>query len=152
MAFPCSAGATHSPGLGGPDDFIVGGAKEGIRGLSEAQLTVAAHSGAAGEDPRGRVRLTVSGLIGEITAAGAVQCLMTSRRTGNGFAELEEPLSDGSRFLLFDATHPNDFFWGFSSTRPERTFGRCMTFGRGLGGEASGNFVVHDAPPLGPQF
>jgi hypothetical protein len=106
------------------------------------------------------VRLEVTGLIGPINAAGSVQCLSTSRSTGNGFAELDEPLPDGSRFLLFDVLDPVDpadpkrpdmFFWNFSATRPERQFGLCLTTGRGIAGRTTGNLVVHDAPPLGPQ-
>ena len=102
LAFAASAGATHSAGQGGPDDFIVGNVKTVHAVLGEAQLTVAAHSGSAGESPRGRVRVRLSGLIGSIDATGTVQCLSTNRRVGNGFAELDEPLPDGSRYLLFD--------------------------------------------------
>src|SRR5437660_4863073 len=94
--FPFPASADHSPGQGGPNDFIAGSGIVQNAALGTAQLQVAAHSGPSGEDPVGRVHLVLDGLIGPVDARGSVRCLFVTHATGNGFAELDEPLADGS--------------------------------------------------------
>jgi hypothetical protein len=102
------------------------------------------------------VHLVVDGLIGPVDVQGSVRCLFVTHGTGNGFAELDEPFTDGSRFPQFDVTDlgppqqgesPDFFFWHFTSNPVGGGFGSCVREGRGLVGRTTGNFVVHGADP-----
>ena len=124
---------------------------------------ISAHSGPAGEDPKGQVHITSTVAFAEIDAKANVICLdvVTAPppfigRTAFVWARFEEPHL-GNQFvnlIIRDRGNPGDFgeVMGNSPDDVLRLYTNlapppnCAFFGSGFVAEKSGNMIVRDAP------
>lgn len=144
--------ASADLGLTSPNDSAVGSNKVTQPSGDYQHVTLSAHSGPAGEDPKGHVQAKFqSGFFpgGEGHVIGDVMCLSVSGNQARIAALLKEPHEGNTHITLivFDNGNPSsdpppDFvFIGFTSSPPAD----CANFGTTLLGESSGNVQVHDA-------
>jgi hypothetical protein len=116
-------------------------------------VRVSAHSGPAGADPHGSVRVTFDFGFDAADVKGDVTCLDVEGNTARLAARLREPRSTGETHVtlfIVDFGNPGPTgspdlaFIGFTSTPPPIV---CHAEGTQLGGEATGNLVVKDDTP-----
>jgi hypothetical protein len=159
-----SAASHQEGGGGGPNDFAVGSVTTtSLVSVPTQKVRFSAHSGPAGEDPRGHVVVEFSQ---SIEAKGHVTCLDVRSfplpgRPDFGSArieaELDEPVQIGTlvfsyvTILASDTglqggdTPTDQVFVGF--TRTPATPPLCATFGSRFIGEDHGNVIIHNATP-----
>lgn len=137
-------------------DFAVGSQKV-TQPIGDFQhVRVSAHSGSAGEDPKGSVRVTFQSAFfpgGAGDLKGDVVCLNVMANQARVAALLREPHQGNTHVTLIIVDNgnpggvnmgqsPDQAFIGFTSSPPAT----CATSGAFLIGDASGNLTVRDAP------
>jgi hypothetical protein len=148
------------PGSG--HDFVAGSHKVTFQSPTVSafqHVRVSAHSGPAGENPKGSVRVSfdVPWFGGEGDVKGDVICLRVAPLL-TGFearvsALLQQPFNGDTHVTLvirdlgnpgaLMGQSPDQAFIDFNSVPPPPN---CATTGTSLVGEQSGNFVIRDAP------
>jgi hypothetical protein len=153
---PVVAELAPDPPPGPGQDFAVGSQKVTEADGDLQHVRVAAHSGPAGQDPRGQVRVTSTetGLFGgPFEVQGSVTCLSVTGNTARVAALLTQPHMGFSHvtLLIQDVGNPGAPNMGMSPDLAFISFASapvpstCSGGGATLFGETTGNFVVNDA-------
>ena len=152
---PAGVAAPGDPG--GPNhDFAVGSSKT-VTTNGEQHYRFSAHSGPAGERPRGYVNVDFVAATGSFSGKGHVECLEVVGNRAEIRAVLDEPQpnpnpgGDPLRFIflfVFDngnpeqGVSPDEVFAGLASDAPQNG---CASFGVSWIDLTRGNVNVHDA-------
>jgi hypothetical protein len=154
---PAFAGFAPTVPPASGDDFVAG-SQQRTDSLGDYQhIRVSAHSGPNGEEPTGSVEVTLSFTTGvNVDVKADVTCLFVGSNFAQVAALLREPAPppfEGAThviLILIDNGEPGELMgqspdiaaWNFISNPPPKF---CATFAFSIGGEASGNIVVHDS-------
>jgi hypothetical protein len=150
LAVPIGVSATHGNGGGGPSqDSVTGSANKFL--LVDAHVRVEAHSGPAGEDPRGHFYLEQD----PTSFGGRVTCLNVNGNTATLGGIVERNRSDlpfpavGTTFLhhIVDNGEPGDMDTSYTFIGPPPALFNTCTLPPGGFVVEQGNYVVHDATP-----
>lgn len=139
-------------GAAPPGDSAVGSNKVTQPNGDFQHINVSAHSGPAGENPRGNVEIKYRSAFfpgGEAHGKGRVTCLnVISATQALVAAELREPIEGNTHVTLIISDNggpvmgvsPDQVFFGLTSSPPEE----CAESGSTLIGDSSGNVIVRD--------
>ena len=167
--------ATFDPPPSSGHDFVVGSQKVTLPGTTSFQhIRVSAHSGPAGEDPKGSVKITyreptfpggAGDLYGDVICLTVFSPPFFVPATAFVWARLRQPVTVYQPYLatytfvqlqIQDLGNPGPFMgqspdraWFLLSQAAPPPGTLCGASGRGVTGDASGNFIVKDAAPTG---